>query len=410
VIRRNIGVRFKEVRFKKMGMVNKIYRSRAFQDGDETALISLYRHVTGRPRTLTQYRWEWLEPPEGRGSIWIIENSKNNEVVGHHGLIPIRLSCFGQSVFAGKTENTMVHPSHQGKLLYPMFEKKFMAEAKARFELLYTTMGSGTPGKIRKYLGYFPVGAYVFYLQISRKAGLDRLARAVVGKKVKNKFISRIALYGLKFLNCFLILLFPRRRPVDPSVQLNKVEDIDGFAKELDALWQRTRTRLGMTISRKSDYLKWRLFENPNVPYDFYAATRSGRMVGYAAVKHGEEGEAAIVDLLADNNETALFDAILQGILKKLEEQKIDLILFPTLISRNSINTGLKRNGFRSLSSIMKLYSKIAKYEEPILLVKIFNEELDETKISNPENWYFTGIFGEGLRHTYSLIRFLSDS
>lgn len=384
-------------------IVSKAYGSRTYRPGDENALVELYNAVTGRSRSVRAHRWEWLETPEGQGSIWIIEKTDSGEIVGHHGLIPIRFSYFGQSMLLGKTENTMVHPQHRGKVLYLLYEKEFVEEAKDRFDLLYTTDGVGTAGRVRLRLGYTPVGQYARYVKACKKSSLDQLTTAIIRTRLNSKLAAKIAIPFSWMMNHLLIMLFSSHRPIDPAVHIRKADSTEGIEEALDSLWGRSKSKFGITISRSARYLQWRVFDNPNLTYEFLVATKGNEVVGYAVVEHRREGMAQIVDLVADGNDGRLLEAILRRVVEKLNEAGIQVVTFHTLLSNNTLNLSLRRNGFRSFSSILRLLRRFTKTEEAVLLTKALNESLDQERISDPENWYYTAFFLEGLYHPPSL-------
>ncbi len=160
--------------------------SRSYQAGDEYGIVKLYNKITGRCRTVEQHRWEWLDTPQGNGSIWVITESGSGEIVGHHGLIPIQLDYYGKTLLLGKTENTILHPKYLGTGIYFIHEKRFLQEAVERFDLLYTTFGHGTPGKIRKKLGYKSVGRYLTYIKATRNTELKKIMDSLIGRKILN--------------------------------------------------------------------------------------------------------------------------------------------------------------------------------------------------------------------------------
>ena len=381
------------------------FSSRSYRSGDEVAVIELYNLITGRSRTTKEYKWEWLDTSEGQGSIWVIEKKDTREIVGHHGLIPIPLCYFGQPMLAGKTENTMVHPQYRGKLGYTRYEKRFLEEAKDRFDLLYTTNGFGAPARIRRRLGYFSVGGYAPYLKVCQKSTLDEITKALINANLKPRWLAKLANWASRLFNYVLIASFRGGRPTDMEITLEKIDSIEGMAKELNNLWDRSKSHFGITINRHAHYLKWRIFDNPNLTYDFFVASREGEVLGYVVIEYRGKAEAVIVDLLADGNDDVLFNSILQKIIQKLGERDIHTILFPTLQSRNALNRALRRNGFRSFSTILKMLYKFTKHEEPLLLVKTLDSNLDDTIVSDPENWYFTSIFREGLNRSSSMIK-----
>ncbi len=382
-------------------IVHKKYGSRTYQNGDAERLVRLYNAVTGRSRTLEEYQWEWLNTPQGQGSIWVIQHQSDEEVVGHHGLIPIQFMLFGQPILVGKTENTMIHPEHQGRILYLVYEKKFLKEAGNRFDFLYTTTG-GLPGRIRKKLGYTTVGPYATYVRVFQKAGLDKLVADIIKEVVGNKILAQLLIIGAKIFNYIFLLLFISRRSIDKAIQFKKLEKIDDHMVALDELWNKNQAEFGVTIKKDARYLKWRVFDNPNLNYDFFAGFKGDQIIGYAVIEYWDSGMALIVDLVADGNSDLLYDTLLQQLIEALKGNGVHSVMCPTLYSHNRFNKALQRNGFRSFYTILNQIYRMTGKEQPGLLIKTLHQNLDE-RLHDPEHWHFTSIFQEGVSRPYKI-------
>lgn len=374
--------------------------SRKFTEKDKSELNDSYNRFTGRSRTLEQFQWEWLDTPEGWGSMWLLEDSDTGKIVGHHGLIPSRFSYFGRSILMGKTENTHLHPPYAGKGVYYPFEVKFIEEAKDRFDLLYTTQGSGAPGRVRLKLGYASVGRYANYIKATKKSYLDKLLAGAIKGRVHNKFIAAMLIGASKVGSVILMPFFSREGSMDRTVKLERLTNIETVAEELDKFWERNKGKFGITVDRNSGYLKWRIFDNPNLTYEFFLARKQSKIVGYAITRSAGEGQGTIVDLIADGNNQRIFDAILNRVVTEFEEAGIYTIQFPTLLSNNSLNKALKRNGFVSSLMLQRVVRRVIgkKQQESLLMAKALHDNLDSSKVSDPACWYFTDILTEGIR------------
>jgi hypothetical protein len=374
--------------------------SRTFRNGDEDKLVELYNLVTGRSRTIEQYKWEWLNTPEGQGSIWVLEWEDNNrkEVVGHHGLIPIRFNYFGQPMLVGKTENTMVHPGYRKKIIYFKYEEKFVEETRKRFDLLYTTAGSGVIGKIRRQLGYSIVGGYAQYVKVINVKSFSKMIATAVNKRIHNKIVASLITGVSKLFVPVVFLFFCRKGEIDKTIDLEKITDIEEASGKLDDFWRRNKGNFGITVDRNSRYLKWRIFDNPNLGYEFFIAKKDSKIIGYAITKIGQGEYGTIVDLIAEGDNNKIFDTILDMAVDKFQERGICVIYFPTLLSKNFLNKRLRRNGFIPFSEIIRTMKKITGGKDQVLMVKVLNNELEPQKVSKAACWYFTDILTEGIR------------
>ena len=163
------------------------YSCRRFRSGDEQVINDLYHAVTGRFRSIEEYRWQWLSAPAGPGEICLIECEGPRgdvQLIGHHGIMPLRFSIGEHNLVLGKTENTMVHPEFRSKILYPRYEQKFLREYEGRYDALFSTMGPPAALRQRRALGYKAENHWMRYEWVLRPgANLDKAARVIANRK-----------------------------------------------------------------------------------------------------------------------------------------------------------------------------------------------------------------------------------
>lgn len=377
--------------------------SRGYQAGDENGIVKLYNKITGRYRTAEQHRWEWLDTPQGNGSIWVITESGSGEIVGHHGLIPIKADYFGRNLLLGKTENTILHPKYLGTGIYFVHEKKFLQEAMIRFDLLYTTLAHGTPGKIRKKLGYKAVGKYVTYIKVTRNVYLKKVMDSLIERKLPNSAIKMFFKYISHIFSYPLMIFFSKWGKIDKSITFEMVEDIDAIDSDINQFCDRNKGKFGITINRTSNYLNWRIVKNPNVNYKFLIARKFGELVGYVITKRSttDFNMREIVDMVCEENNEIIFNTLLKATVSRLKEAKVYAVSFTTLDSKNFLNRRLINNGFlpvQKIAAFLRTHLTSEKRgEESVLLVKGINKNLNSIIIYNPAYWYYTDLFNEGI-------------
>lgn len=328
------------------------YKLRKATNQDNDAINKLYNRITGRKRTLEEYKWEWLDNPAGESERWVIYEESTSEIVGHHGLIPIRFSAWGTTVLAGKTENTMVSPEHRNKFVYLSFEKRMLEEAKKRFDLLFTTAGGGAPGKIRERLGYETMGRWTTYL-------LYASPRYILGWSVDYlASIDKTALFLLPLLLPLSLLALlgmaahrAVRTMVDQSVHgIRMVESptVNEHKEELDRFWQENRKYFGPTPERSGAYLEWRFQRNPHNKFRLFLFYERSELRGYAMIRPGETktggrmlSRMEIDDIVAAGNEERLYGCFLKNLLKVAKEFHSGGL--KTVESDDALNRALRR-------------------------------------------------------------------
>ena len=337
------------------------YLSRMFTENDKKELNDLYNLVANRRRTLDVFDWEWIKPPAGQGSMWLIIEEKNGKIIGHHGLIPIPSIYFGQSILLGKTENTVMHPAYRGQRIYFPFEKKFLADAAKRFDINYTISGTAEQGRIRLKLGYKIIGGYERYYKCGSYKNLSCLLRDIIEKRIHRNSVALVLGFLCKVLIPFLKLTIRKAPEIVQGISLEKVDDLLTVSEEWQNFWDNNRDSFGITIDRTVSYLQWRLFANPAVKYDFYIARRSSKIIGAVTIKHSNEGKVAIIeDLVAEGNDEIKFNSILQSIVQEMMKQNISIISFSVLGSNKSMGSRLAKNGFKSTKLFYASFKKLA--------------------------------------------------
>lgn len=263
------------------------YSWRRYRPGDEDAINALYRQVTGRLRSREQWAWQWQQAPAGKGDIFLIEATQPDgrvDLVGHHGIMPVRFTRGDGSLLFGKTENTMVLPEYRTRILYPRFESRFAKEYEARYHALFSTMGPVAAIRQRKALGYVADHRWVYLEQASEPWGsLIRL-----GQRPRFRAIQRAM---------SLMLDSDTHAPLPDGVELLTAEEAlrEPFLKNY---WERARTYWGVAPSRAPEDLAWRYWNNPYS--DHYAViVRQSGGDALVVVEHHAPGAVSIEDFSA---------------------------------------------------------------------------------------------------------------
>lgn len=321
----------------------KEYFLRSATGQDDDAINDLYFEITGRRRTPEQYGWEWKETPEGAGQRWVICHRDSGRIVGHHGLIPVRMNVYGKSFLAGKTENTMVAQEHRKKLFYPPYEKEALQEATKKFDVFFTTAGRGAPGLMRRRLGYHSIGQWITYVlsaspgylrdrYSSRSAGFPRpILKGMVG------LLSRLYLGGRRFFF----------RNVS-GMRVDRVDEFMECSHRLEAFWTENRRYFGLTPERSKPFLDWRFGRNPYCKYLCFLFSEGGNLVGFIIARESVIGKTekkyirlVIEDAVGREDSVDLYGAFFRTLWDQFAEY--DLVTFRTLHLQNGLNRVLDR-------------------------------------------------------------------
>lgn len=381
------------------------YISRAYRKGDEIAVINLYHSITGTRRTQEQYSWEWLNTWDGQGSIWLMLDPSrkiSNQVVCQYSLIPTPMHFFGEYVVAGKTENCMSHIDLRGQRVYFPHEKKYFELAKERFNLFFTTTGKGAPGRVRRKLGYMPIGNWREYYYFNNVSSLKKFYwNSYFNKLYKSSpklFLPLFKVSNTIFSN---IMYFSSRssgesRNYSLSHKFSSSEDVD--FSELEKLWCKNKSYFSITIERTKEYLEWRIMSNPYLEYNVQLVYENDNLVAYLIYYLNKANVVVVEDLLIDGMNKNLGLSVLEELRIRSINIKSNGISFSYLEG----NVFLKRL-FEHSYFLMKKYGFIspAKNKNKELDKHFFAFCSDKHKIphfSATKNWYVTGLFREGVQ------------
>lgn len=370
----------------------------SYAKGDEKGLNKLYWTITGRKRNYAKFAWQWLNTVDGPSTMWVIKDSETGNVVGHHGLVPLKLSYFGRPLLLGMTENTMIHPKFKGKNLYFPFEKQFIEEdLDDRYDLLLTRASNGSQGRVRARLGYTIFDNWCHHVKFLTKKGMVSAIQDYMLRKKFGKFLTAVTT-GLAAPIGHVMFM--------PNFRLNKYNDIileafdfkKGELAQIDHFLDKNRDSYEITAWRSGKLLKWWLHDNPYINGSLLVAKAKKEILGYMAWRPGAAGAhwgrtAEIIDIYVTGFSLDLLQKILCIGSDFLQKQGYDVVFFKTLQSNLRIQEILLKAGFIGPNFLIPL---------PMLsgskwMIKIINSELDVKTVFNLQKWFVTPIFSEGV-------------
>ncbi len=356
---------------------------RDFRPGDENAIDDLYHRIFRKTRDLEQWKWEFLNTPEGKSIIRIIEDG--GKVIGHIALIPMRFSFFGTDIIVGKSEDSSLLAEYRGKRLFGKLEKScFDSASEKGFSIAYSI--SRTAREVHLKAGYHPLsplkGYFIsiehdfvaeelskfFHLRKPGKALLKATLK-ILSKKFEKESKSRVE--GIKDIS---------------------IEKIERFDDRADELFDRFVGRHDViTVKRSESYLNWRFVDNPNHDYDIYMALHENAPAGYiitTAVKRKEDFNCdLLIGLISDflvleeykEALPLLFDKAVESWHRRRCDCVINWIQKDGILS-DSMLKQLRRFGFLPM---------MGKFSIPIS-VRPLNEDMSLQGIIDQKNWFIT--------------------
>jgi GNAT superfamily N-acetyltransferase len=164
---------------------------RAYHDGDEEAMLGLYRAVygetMGREEWLEQWRWKYRRNPVGSAVIWLAE--AGGKLVGQYPLNPVRMKAGGEVVTGVQMVELMTHPDYRQQGISLALAEQALGDARSRgLDITYGFPNKQAyPSHIRA--GYTDVGAQGAWIM---PLNTDR----ILEKWLKNRLPAKIFAAG----------------------------------------------------------------------------------------------------------------------------------------------------------------------------------------------------------------------
>lgn len=219
----------------------------------------------GRRPDAAYYPWKYRENPAGE--LIAFEAIHEGRVAGFYGVIPWYFDVKGERQTFYQSMDTMTHPDYQRRGL-------FVRLANLTYEELARRMPDhvivGIPGAT-SYPGF-----------VQKLGWLSPF-------RFKYLFTWR---YQFEAMN---LLRGPRR------LEIHALTESDGALQSY--FGRREGCSDFITPALSAGFLKWRVFDNPNLQYTTLALHESGKMIGFAVYRRSEAGRAFVelIDYVSDH-------------------------------------------------------------------------------------------------------------
>lgn len=239
---------------------------RHYEKGDEVQITKLFEDVFHHTMTVEQWKWKYT----GQGlddNKSVVAINERGELAGHFGAIALRAWWMNKCEMAYQAVDQMIDERYRG-------------------------------GLQRKGL-YFHLGSFYWENINSFKYGFIDLNHMRLGKIV-----------GF-FEDCISVKdhsLHIKKH----SSSLFKLEHMDWDDRQIDILWDKVYKKIGWSIIRDREFLKWRFKTNPFFTHKLYGLRRRYKsgLLGWVVVKERDD-TLLLMDLL-------FIDEYLESLFKKV--------------------------------------------------------------------------------------------
>lgn len=238
------------------------YVARPYAPGDERSICQLFTRSFGRPFSLEEWTWKYRDNPVARPSLSWVGTTAQGEVVGHIGMLPMRLNFLGRPLIGCQSLDGMVDEPHRlGGLARLTFTGAVDSAFKARELVCLLNMPNAQSlfGLQQTMTLMFMMERYALPLGgRAHEALRQRMENPEPDAHGKRAFLSRYAL-----------------------------------DERQDALWKSCAPQEHLSVWKDREYLEWKYLRRPNVQYQLLALEQAGALAALAVLH--EDGPCAHV-------------------------------------------------------------------------------------------------------------------
>lgn len=258
--------------------------------GEYEEINNFHNQVDGKRRSLEAFMWEFEQNPFG-DSIYVIARH-GDKIVGTNALIPI---CFSngsrQKILTAKSEDTLIDPHYRGQKIFEKLYEVLIKEAK---NACISAIWGYTPAvKAFQRIGFSIPFVHSQSLMVFNPFSAYKYLSL---KNEKNSWFDKLKILGLSFY------ALKRKGSIETgNVVYKKYEkEIPGSIKNLQE--KMMSLNRGMhTIDRSSEYISWRILNNPYLlKPTFHTFSIENKTVVSAISAQNKEGICYLSDFLFD--------------------------------------------------------------------------------------------------------------
>jgi GNAT superfamily N-acetyltransferase len=264
-------------------VAQETWRLQRYVEGDETAVLELFKTVFGKPRSLEHWRWQFARNPYGGPFVSTARRASDGLVMASYSVMPIQLNVVGRAVPACQSVDTAVHPEARGQRLFEKTANDCYAWCRdAGLEAVIGFPNANSyPGFVRN-LGWkrivFPTR---HVMRLSLRPALDR----VVGLAPIATLLDGIYRAWTR-LRLGLGSRFAERL-AGRGITSHESDTVpDGY----EALWNAWRIQEMLSVWKDSAYLRWRYDQNPDYRFTYHRLDRDGETLAMAVTVELDRG------------------------------------------------------------------------------------------------------------------------
>ncbi|MEW6569608.1 MAG: GNAT family N-acetyltransferase [Nitrospirota bacterium] len=231
---------------------------RAYSPGDEHGIVRLFEEIFCREMTLEEWRWKYKGLGNQKVYSYVVVN-ENNEIVGHYGAIPLRMTYHGKNITGLVTCDAMIQPKYRGMWTLRKLHNTFVdSQVQNGIFMFY-----GFPNEKNLLLP-------------AEKMGLYERVETVLDASKDVTFHDSIERF------------------------LYKLEPLNFHDRRIDRLWSSVKEHFPLSIIRDGFYFQWRYEQHHLFTYEIWSLKRraSKNLVGLVVLKKDDIEKLLLMDLV----------------------------------------------------------------------------------------------------------------
>lgn len=324
------------------GSIKKEYVVRAFQPGDEEAIVKLLELVfDGWPKfdlrcsPLEHWKWKYQDNPLQMNQITV--GVSNGIIIGCIHLLPIRIKIGNRVCLGAQGADTAVHSDLRKLAIFNQ-----MKDLHLKMRVIQLTYFLNWNLILRKSLPKFNREFPHIVMRLYRIHDVDLQFRK---QPIKNALIYKYGFHLLKLAN----RCRNRLRLYTPSSYDFHIGKIAHFDERIEGFWEEVKDHYHFTIERNRDYLNWRYCDPRGGDYLVKVAQRDAKILGYMVLRINRRQPdypiGYIIDLLTLPSRLDVATALVEDAVSYFNGHHINMT-FCMVIKNHPCEAILKRNGF----------------------------------------------------------------
>lgn len=344
-------------------MSESAWTIRAYQPGDEPAIVDLFARAYGKSISAAHWRWKLKQHDHALHveNVWLALD--RDRIIFQYAGIPLRFEVGNDEKLGMLSVDTMTDPDYQRRgLLTRVGRHAFdtWARSGAAFTL-------GLPneqwGSRTRALGWVPLFRLQWLVRMLRPA-------AVLARRIPLPFVSRFSL-----LNSIWKRYWGLRVRRKPDTKILEVQRADA---RFDALWRMCAENRRVSIVRDRAWVNWRYCDAPGFDYHVLLAEHGERPIGYIVYRieaHSERKVGAIAEVFACDADAR--NTLIGAVVDVLDQAGVEVI------STLAVSGTIEHNAFRRAGFVGR-----AAFGVEIIP---FEADLPLEMLRDPESWMMTG-------------------